>query len=188
MKKLVKCQGCGVTLEVPQRGSEPQRVVRCPNCSHQIAVTFSLPPQPPATNGRGVDTVYAGGGRSGQPTAPGGQGDTVLAPPTNIRRALLRIGGHDYELKPGRNIVGRGALGSPADVQIDTTDRTMSRQHAIMKVTRTADGRLRTLISNYQNRKAIVVQGVELQQADEVVLTKGATVVMGGTTLTYIEE
>lgn len=58
MNKLVKCDSCGLTLNVPQKNNDPVRIIRCPNCSHQLRVEFG--PQPEDSG----ETFYGGGGKS----------------------------------------------------------------------------------------------------------------------------
>ena len=63
MNKLVKCDSCGLTLNVPQKNNAPVRIIRCPNCSHQLRVEFG--PQPEDSG----ETFY-GGGESQQSPVP----------------------------------------------------------------------------------------------------------------------
>ena len=86
------------------------------------------------------------------------------------------------------NTVGRSAPTSGANVQIVTDDHYMSREHAIIKMTRVANGCLKALISNHKNKHATIVAGQELLKDDELVLTNGINIKMGNTTLVYFEE
>jgi len=180
--KLVKCDSCGLTIDVPQRGDEAFRLFRCPNCSHKLRADFD--PQPEDSSG----TIYGGGRATNrQQKRPDSEG-TVYAAKKNVRTCMLKCGGKTYSLHNGRNIIGRKASVSDTDVQIETADKHMSRQHATIKVTRVADGSMRTLISCNKDRLTTIVNGQSLAVGDEVVLTSGVSVVLGQTSLLYVEE
>ena len=180
-KELVKCNSCGVTLEVLRRNEEASRVIRCPNCSHQLRVVFQQSRQDEA------ETVY--GGQPGQTSRADShdEGRTVLASPTTMKNGKLYYGNQYYTLRMGSNVIGRKADTSHADVQIDTADKYMSRHHSLIKMTRVADGRLKALISNYQN-KVTYVNGMQLLDNDEVGLLHGTQIRMGKTIIKYLEE
>jgi len=182
MDKLVKCDSCGLTLNVPQRNGEPVRVIHCPNCSHQLRVEFD--PQPKDSS----ETVYGGEMADNRQMQPSESGDTAYAQKKNVSKGMLSCNGKLYPLHSGRNVVGRKAPSSEADVQIDSIDRHISRQHAIIKMTRVADGTMRALISCTKDRLTTIVGGQSLTVGDEVVLTSGITVILGETSLVYLEE
>jgi DNA-directed RNA polymerase subunit RPC12/RpoP len=182
IKKLVKCDSCGVTLEVPQRKEEPYRDIHCPNCNHQLHVEFK------ETVRQIAETIY--GGQPGRVSRAGSHadGETVLAAPKAAISGKLKVGLQQYPLRMGNNVVGRKAASSQANVQIVTDDKYMSRQHSLIKVSKVADGSLKALISNYQNKHTTYVNGMELLAGDEVQLLNGALIKMGITTIKYIEE
>ena len=182
MNRLIKCDSCGLTLNVPQRNGEPVRVIRCPNCSHQLRVEFD--PQPKDSS----ETVYGGGMANNHQPQPSEDGATIYAQKKIISKGMLMCNGKRYPLHNGRNVVGRKAPSSEADVQIDSIDRHISRQHAIIKMSRVADGSLRALISCTKDRLTTIVGGQSLAVGDEIVLTSGITLVLGETSLLYLEE
>lgn len=184
MKKMVKCTSCGISLGVPQKGDEPFRDIRCPNCSHLIRVVFDQPKQ--EDDGK---TVYGGASPvNNTSSTPVDDGSTVYGNVNVAKQGFLRCGNQSYALRNGMNIVGRSAPSSTANVQIETDDHYMSRQHAAIKVTRVANGSLKALISNYKNKHSTFVSGQELLKDDEIVLTDGMNLKMGHTTLVYFEE
>ena len=182
MNKLVKCDSCGLTLNVPQKNNDPIRIIRCPNCSHQLRVEFN--PQPEDSG----ETVYAGGNISNRQSQRSGQEETVYAPKKKVSKGILKYGGKIYQLQSGRNLIGRKAPSSNVDVQIETADRHMSRQHAIIKMTRVADGSLRALISCTKDRLTTIVGGQSICVGDEAILTSGDTLILGETSIVYLEE
>lgn len=183
MNKLVKCDSCGLTLNVPQRNNDPVRIIRCPNCSHQLRVEFD--PQPEDSN----ETIYGGGNvNNNRQSQPSDKEGTVYVSKRNAGKGMLKCGGGLYQLQGGRNVVGRKSSKSEADVQIATNDKHMSRTHAVIKMTRIADGSLKAMISCCKDRLTTIVGGQSLSVGDEVVLTSGITLVLGETSLVYIEE
>ena len=185
MEKLVVCKSCGITLKVPQRNGEPFRDIRCPNCSHKQRVDFgdSLP-----NDDDGGRTIYSGGVHSEEKPSSGEEGSTKLSESNTARCGFLRCDGQIYALRHGRNVIGRGSSTSDANVQIKTDDLLMSRKHSIINMTRLADGSLKALISNFMNKHATYVGGLEMKDGDEIILTDGISLKMGDTTLEYYEE
>jgi DNA-directed RNA polymerase subunit RPC12/RpoP len=182
MNKLVKCDSCGLTLNVPQKNNDLVRIIRCPNCSHQLRVEFGSQPE---DSGK---TVYGGGKTTNRQSRASEDGATVYAQKKNISKGMLRCDGKLYPLHIGKNVVGRKSPSSEADVQIDSIDRHISRQHAIIKITRVADGSLRALISCTKDRLTTIVGGQSLSVGDEAILTNGITLTLGQTSLVYLEE
>lgn len=178
----VKCDSCGLTIDVPQRGNEPFRLFRCPNCSHKLRADFG--PQPEDSAG----TIYGGGRVVNRQQDPSDSEGTVYASKKNVSCCMLKCGGKTYSLHNGRNTIGRQAAGSDTDVQIETDDKRMSRNHIVAKVTRVADGSMRTLISCNKDRLTTIVGGQPLAVGEEVVLTNGISVTLGQTSLLYVEE
>lgn len=133
------------------------------------------------------------GGRQGGETQLGGGynggGDTLLSSKQVApKQAYLVVDGRKYPLAFGTNIVGRKAETSQATVQIDTSDRYMSRRHAKIVVTRLTGGKLKAVISNDLNKNISTIDGEDILQNDAIVLQNGDRIVMGKTTVTYIEQ
>ena len=110
---------------------------------------------------------------------------TVIGTVPKISRALLVMNGQSFELQMGANIVGRQSMTSEANIKLPVNDPYMSRQHALVQVTKVND-RLCVTLSNYKNKNATLVNGVELRQSDEVVLNHGDEIVMGDTTMKIV--
>ena len=183
MIKRVNCSSCGITLEVPQRNGEQIRVFHCPNCSHQLRVTFG-DPQPDAQ----AETVYGGmqGVNIEEPSDD--ENLTVFPKAKSEKPGTLHCGTEIYSLHLGRNLVGRKSKSSNADVQIPTDDLEMSREHVIINIMKISDGRIKALVRNYKKNVVTSVNGIALEIDDEVVLTDRADLKLGNTSITYIEE
>ena len=191
-EKRVKCTNCGVILNVRNSKGEAVKIITCPECKSQLKVNF--PPgaaQEPleaktvlvgAAPSDGGKTVLVGVGASAS-------GETQYVPnPQQQKLSFLYCNGKRYPLSAGRNIVGRKASSSDAQVQIETSDLYMSRRHVCIEVVRLGDGSSKVLISNDKNKNETYVNGTLLNAGDRVVLTSGAKIKMGDTVVTYQEE
>ena len=185
--KRIKCPKCGVVLDVKNSKNEEVKQIICPSCKTVLQVkfqpqqepieakTFYAPPkQPVADNGA---TQLAGGSF--------GATQLVMSPQKEASRASLQYGGISYPLEEGQNIVGRKATTSTANVQIETADRYMSRQHCSITVTTLPDGTKKAVLSNYQNKNQTNIDGQSIESGDAIRLTDGNSITMGHTTITF---
>lgn len=207
-EKMIKCPSCGAVLSVRNSKNEAVKLITCPQCKAKLSVkfkkqnpqepleahTYLAESQPKQTGG---ETQYGPTANNGETQLGGnyqGNGETRLPgsdshSPVGERRkdALLKVGSKTYPLSIGVNIVGRKASTSQATVQIETSDRYMSRQHSKIVVTRMPDGKLKSVISNDKNKNISTIDGQDLLQSDEIVLSDGDRIVMGETTVIYKE-
>ena len=95
------------------------------------------------------------------------------------------FGGVSYPLEEGQNIVGRKGSTSKATVQIETADRYMSRQHCSIIVTSLPDGSKKVVLCNYQNKNLTIVDGLPIENGDQIRLTNNNAITMGHTTVTF---
>ena len=195
--KRVKCPKCGVLLDVNNSKNEREKIIRCPKCKAQLKVKFPPQQEPieaptvygtPKTMVDGVATQL-GGGLSGA-TVLGGipSGSTQYVTPSQNKTTgtpYLLHEGKKYSLQEGKNIVGRKAKTSEASVQIETSDRYMSRQHCNITVSTMPDGSKKVVICNYQNKNQTIIDGQEISTGDEIRLTDGDSVTMGHTTIIF---
>ena len=76
-------------------------------------------------------------------------------------------------------------MGSPANVQIPTPDVYCSRQQAVINVVRMRDNSLCAYIKNYKNKNTTLVNGVTLQDGEEIALNDGDNIRMGDTIVQF---
>lgn len=196
--KRIKCPNCSTILDVRNSKNESVKLITCPKCKATLSVKFKK--QEPleastylAPSGGGGETQYGGFSNGGE-TQLGGNiqdsGATQLVLNSNIstKNAYLEVDGKKYLLSIGTNIVGRKASTSQATLQIETSDRYMSRQHAKIVVSKMPDGKLKAVISNDHNKNITIIDGQDLLQGDAIVLTDGDRFVMGKTTVIYSEQ
>lgn len=162
--KRVKCPQCGVILEVKNSKNEAVKNFSCPGCHASLSVTFHK---------EEID-------------------DSITRlPDRKVEHASLPMlisNGQAFQLSPGRNIVGRKACTSVADIQIQTDDRLISRHHALIMIDEEPSGGYRARLTNYKNKNLTRVNGVDVVDDDEVILEDGATLLMGATVLTFTSK
>ena len=164
--KTIICPVCKSTLEVKNSKNEQSKIIKCPSCASQLRVKFEMEEPLDADPGTEYDSEDSG--------------KTEFASKQKGNKAYLVFNGTRYELSEGRNIVGRKAKSSTADVQIDTDDLYMSRLNTIINVKKTGLG-LTVSIANCENKNPILVGKERLQDNDEIVLKNGDTITMGKT-------
>jgi len=195
--KRIKCPVCNAVLDVKNSKNEEVKQISCPSCKTILLVKFqpqsqkgpieagTYPPKQPAA---GVGATQLAGSNNGATVLGGGtNGATRLVTPTQklFTLAILLFGGKEYPLKEGQNIVGRKASTSKANVQIETADRYMSRQHCSITVTTLPDGTKKVVLSNYQNKNATTIDGQSVETGDTIRLTDGNSIKMGHTTVSF---
>lgn len=144
----IKCPFDGAVLSVKKQLGIESKNVTCPICKHKYPFSqfkvvvknannedpkTEYPNRPSANDDR---TSY---GASDDNTQYGGNKDrdTEIFRTSNFILGKLRVlgSGVSYQLKPGRNVIGRKASNSTADFQIDTAEkRNMSRDHIVIEV------------------------------------------------------
>lgn len=169
--KNIKCPKCGVVLEVRNSKNEAVKIIKCPQCRVSLKVKFQQETE------ETLDAVTHIAGRNNTYNTVLGCGTPRGA------RAYIVCGQKEYELREGSQIVGRKAIPSTADIQLDVDDRYISRHNAVVTVKNTED-RMTVTIKNYKNLNPIYVGKVELNEGDEVMLSDGTEFLMGTTKMT----
>ena len=185
--KRIICPKCRAVLDVKNSQNEAVKQIACPSCKTALKVNFQ-PEQEPVE----AKTYYAPSKQK-----PADNGETQLAAgsygatqlvtdlPKSNTTVRVMFGGKSYPLEEGQNIVGRKGNTSKATVQIETTDRYMSRQHCSITVTTLPDGTKKVVLRNYQNKNLTTVDGQEIETGDAIRLTDGNSITMGHTTVTF---
>jgi uncharacterized protein YbaR (Trm112 family) len=199
--KLVQCPHCGTGLRVDNPKNELKKIITCPNCKKKTYVKFAKEEEPLEAH-----TVYVTPKRKCSPVDDGEtrletsfnsaetrlvdnqMGAETILSSSNQKKVtpLLAFEGQNHNLKDGRNIIGRKGHTSKATIQIPTNDRYMSRQHCCIEVSTLSDGTKKAVISNYQNKNLTKINGQQIETGDEVRLSNGNTITMGGTTVTFL--
>lgn len=153
-------------MELTNPNNEPVLMVNCPNpqCRARIRVRF--------------DT-----------------GKTVLAPDSKAATmpGYLSHNGKTYQLKLGRNIVGRASQSANATVPIVTDDRTMSRVHCLLEAIKTNTDRMKVVLSDLRDEEKMKAQPLLLNDepvmhGERLVLENGDELVLGTQLLRFIQK
>lgn len=170
---LITCPKCNTNLGVSQINNELERQIYCPSCNKKMIIRF-------------------GKGDNGCNAAPVVEaGNTVLPQDLEAMQSCCIV--HDgicYGLSIGANHIGRKARTSKADIQIETNDMTMSREHLVITVSRKADDNLQAKVRNDKNKNPTKFNDmkhheIELQEGDEIILHHGDHITMANTEVVF---
>lgn len=133
----IKCPFDGAVLSVKNQPGIETKNVTCPICKHKYPFTQFKRVYQTSSNDD-PDTEYPGDEEEKTSYACGKKSseETEIGNPNFTIGKLKILGGSgSYQLKPGRNIIGRRGQKSEANFQIDTGDkRSMSREHIVIDV------------------------------------------------------
>lgn len=179
----IKCPFDGAVLSVKNQPGIESKNVTCPICKNKYLFTeFKRvqtapppPPQPPYPNHN----------------MPGGNGEMTIPwlPDASFTPGRLRVegSGATYQLKQGRNVIGRKSSKPEADFAIDTGEnRSMSRSHLVIDVRRDPVNGIMHCVSLFKEKvNATYVGKVQLLPGDCIVLNNGDVIRLPDATLRF---
>lgn len=183
----IKCPFDGAILSVKNQVGIETKKVTCPVCKHTYPFTeYKIVKSNHYNDDK--DTDYPGEEKTEY--AYGNKKDEVTELPNmnlTIGRLKLIGTGISYQLKPGRNVIGRQSAKSTADFQIDTGDkRFMSREHIIINVNKTPGKGFVHYISMFKEKENKTFVGNEpLLFGDCVILSHGDVIKLPDATLKF---
>ncbi len=181
MEIKIKCPTCGKILRLMDSPTINTSTFKCPVCGEKHTVgncqRVVVKPKPPVNE----ETQYEGNGAS----VSNPEETRIYSAPTPLKvGTLVDNTGRTYKLQVGINTIGRQASTSSASVQIATSDRTMSRSHAIVEV-RNAGGQIVHILKNGANKNPSHYNGTLIEPTDQFILNNGDRVKFGSTELTF---
>lgn len=184
----IKCPFDGAVLSVKNQPGIETKNVTCPICKHKYPFTqfkrvvSTANNDDPDTEYPGDDehTSYAYDGRSGEDTDLGEINFT-------LGKVRLLGTGISYQLKIGRNVIGRKGTKSNANFQIDTGEkRSMSREHIVIEVKKVPAKGFVHYISLFKEKVNKTFIGNEpLLYGDCIVLNHGDVIKLPDATLKF---
>ena len=188
----IKCPFDGAVLSVKNQPGIETKNVTCPICKHKYPftqfrrVTSNVSSDDP-------DTEYPGGDEQtnydGEHTSYGGEEKTEIGKQPNYTLGKVTVigSGVSYQLKPGRNVIGRKGQKSDANFQIDTADkRTMSREHIVIEIKKLPIKGFVHYVSLYKEKVNKTYIGNEpLLYGDCIVLNHGDMIKLPDATLRF---
>ena len=164
----VKCPHCRTGLKVDET-KIPRGIAsfKCPQCKHDIPVSY--------LTGRAADDGS----------------ETVLIRPVDKRQGQITVFAafdtpeQAFPLAEGTFIIGRKSSTSEAAIAIETTDRTMSRNHARIEVKKDRRGNLIHTLADCQSKNHTLYNGARLGPGETVVLKDNDELRLGRTLLRF---
>lgn len=179
----IKCPTCGKILRLADNPNINNAVFTCPVCKekHKVGNCKRIE-NAPIQNITSEETQY-----SFRSFADAGAEETqIVGGHTNqyMTGKLFDDLGKSYTLHLGVSTIGRKASSSIALVQIDTADRTMSRNHAIIEV-KAVGGQIIHILRNSANKNPSYLNGKIVEGNDQLILNDGDRLKFGSTELTF---
>lgn len=159
----VKCPWCSATLRIRQAPGMESKKITCPNCKQtspflqfKKAVT--------------IEDESATCFRSSNYNSQNLKSENLI-----IGRLIIPLSGVSFQLKPGKNIIGRKATASSAHFQIPTGEnKRLSREHLIIEVKRLPSIGFRHSVSLYKERvNKTFINNTQLLYGDTLILQHG---------------
>lgn len=119
----IKCPWCSAVLTVKNFEGIETKSVTCPVCKQKSPFTKF---KKVTGDDEKEKTHYLKGWKAAEPTDP----DNLM-----IGRLKVKSSGQTLQLSPGRNVIGRKASASSADIQLETGENhRVSREHIVIEV------------------------------------------------------
>ena len=159
----VKCPWCSATLRIQQTPGMESKNITCPNCKQTspfIKFKKIIPVEEESV------TCFPGSNGNSQNAKP-----EILI----IGRLVIPLSGISFQLKPGKNIIGRKASASTANFQISTSEnKRLSREHLIIEVKRIPSTGFMHYVSLYKERvNKTFINNTQLLYGDTLILQHG---------------
>ncbi len=188
----IKCPFDGAILSVKNQPGIETKNVTCPICKNKYPFT-KFKRVTSATNQDDPDTEYPDKEErtryDDEDTTTVEEEKTSLGKHANYTLGKVTIVGSrvSYQLKPGRNIIGRKGQKSAADFQIDTADkRSMSREHIVIEVKKVPVKGFVHYVSLYKEKvNATSIDKNPLLFGDCIVLNHGDLIKLPDATLRF---
>lgn len=172
----IKCPVCGSIFSVPNLPDLDKKTVTCPVCKKKskIAECERIMEQKDSEA-----TQYAYGKKKSSEDTTTLDYDKVLP----IGRLVNMQTGESHQLSLGKNTIGRKVSVPLPSVTIPIEERqthnTMSREHAVIEVTRLANGSHRHFLYHWKGKNGTYVDEKKVENADRIILNDGEVIRMG---------
>lgn len=181
----IKCPFCGAVLSVKNQPGIETKNVSCPICKQKSPFTQFKRVTPGGAAGDDSLTEYPQHEEHTQYIAK----EQTEIKSQNLIIGQLRINdsGVKFQLKPGRNVVGRKASKSEADFQIETGEnRNMSREHIAIEVKKVpGKGFMHFLMLCKERINKTFIGNDPLLYGDRIVLNHGDIIRLPDCTLKF---
>ena len=164
--RKITCPHCKAMIEVTNPKGLDYREITCPNpaCKATLHVRFY-------------------------------EGETILAENRDLKVSLgaIEYNGLRMPLHEGKNSIGRKDSKNTADIGVETTDKSMSRQHCQIEVIRLKSGKVKPVISDLRGKDKMdkmptMINGEPLKVCDRIVLDDGDKIQLGETVVKFWQK
>ena len=174
----IRCPYCGAVLSVKNQPGIETKNVTCPICKQKSPFTAFKAVNMNADPGTDLPNKGHGGNATGSDATQldpnGAQHTSSKAQGLMIGSLIVVATGQTFNLRPGRNVVGRKAQASSADFQIDTAGgKRMSREHLIVDVARVGNDFMHTAKLYKERVNDTFINDSRLCYGDTIVLQRG---------------
>jgi len=173
----IKCPGCGSILPVRNQPDLEKKSVTCPVCKKKSRIADC---QKIKEQKEDDATQYRFDSKNNDEEERTTLNREYTVP---LGRLVNMQTGSVHRLSLGKNTIGRKVAEPLPSVTIaieeTQTKNSMSREHAVIEVTRLANGSYRHFLSNWNNKNATSVNGRPLVEADRIVLSGEEIIKMG---------
>lgn len=182
----IKCPFCGAVLSVKYQAGIESKNVTCPVCKHKYP--FSQFKQTNNnSNTSDCDTEYPDKNKNGYYKTEDSSFTEMPKMNSIIGRLTVISTGEIFQLKTGRNVIGRKTPSSTADFKINTgNDLIMSREHLVIDVRNVAGKGVVHYASLFKERvNETRIGNDRLFYGDTVVLRHGEKIQLPGLLLKF---
>lgn len=180
----IKCPFDGAVLSVRNQPGIETKNVTCPICKHKFPFAQFKRVKASSDNDE-PDTEYP----DEESTGHGDDSMTKYDLPKNfiLGNVKLMETGMSYQLRLGRNVIGRKASRSEANIQIDTAGkRMMSREHIIIEVKNVPAKGLVHCVSLFKDKiNKTFIGNTPLIYGDRIILSHGDIIKLPDATLIF---
>lgn len=188
----IKCPFDGAVLSVKYQAGIESKNVTCPICKNKYPFS-QFRRVTPKSNYDEPSTQYPHGDEhtsyGEEHTSYMGQGNSASGMYANYTLGKVSIAGSNcsYQLRSGRNVIGRKAQASSADWQINTGEkRSLSREHLVIEVKKVPSKGFVHYVSLYKEKVNKTYIGNEpLYYGDCIVLNHGDLLKLPDVTLLF---
>ena len=186
----IKCPFDGAVLSVKNQPGIENKLVTCPVCKNKYPFAEFKRVGPLPLNDEEGDTIYPGMKRQAKQTYhQEEEHTTVEMPQMNFTLGRLKVVGTavSFQLRSGRNVIGRKGVKSLADFQIDTAEnRGMSREHILIEVKKVPGKGFVHYVSLYKEKvNKTFVGNTPLVYGDVLILNHGDILKLPDATLKF---
>lgn len=185
-KLIIKCPNCSKRLTLKVVPGIERKSLTCPACRQaspfsSFTVLEQKSPTPSAKSGEATRMDDLGHTH----IQLGGIGAPANTNATPGRFVAVDASLAPMQLKEGRNILGRESSSAPVDIALPTQYKSISRQHLIIDVRRTAVGYVHTVMLCKSEVNRTYINAMQLAYGDQVILNDGDIVKLPNLSLRF---